>query len=184
MELWDRSAAQKQFLRWLGVVAAWNWNGPQLKTAFQLHSNFVPIGSCFGLPLPDVDPVHGPYPGDRRRPRPSADRSPCWACGAPINRRRRWPGEPMRPTWRPQPAQCHSRPSETQHTAECGGYNGARRPPHAVLVLRRRRGPCCDAVQCRSDQNAMISIGLRPLPVVLPLPHPLNASRVPFAATR
>src|SRR3970040_1000320 len=37
------------------------WNGTQLKTAFQLHSNFVPIGPGFRLPLPDLNryPGHG-----------------------------------------------------------------------------------------------------------------------------
>ncbi len=59
MDLQNRIAAEKQFLRRLGVVAVWNWNGRQLKTAFQLHSNFVPIGPCFGLPLPDLDRYTG-----------------------------------------------------------------------------------------------------------------------------
>ncbi len=70
------------------VEVTWSWNGRQLKTAIQLRSNFVPIGPSFGLPLPDLD-RDGRGLGAADDPRPSADRPPCWACGAPTPRTRR-----------------------------------------------------------------------------------------------
>lgn len=48
MEQWNTS-------EWLDAAARLDWNGRQLKTAFQLHSNFVPIGPPLGVPLPRLD---------------------------------------------------------------------------------------------------------------------------------
>jgi hypothetical protein len=44
-----------EHLTWLGDVARLGWNGTQLKTAFQLQLNFVPIGLASAFSLPGLD---------------------------------------------------------------------------------------------------------------------------------